>query len=292
MGSFSKKSVTNSYRWIRIPLFHSVAVVFSAVNVYAFLYNISMVQIAPDIIELLEKHIRINPWKYMTFWNMVLQCGYFSLALLTDVMGLDVTLRSNQRRLEYVRDITFASWLFPVGTWVCTSFWGLYWMYSDLILPEKMALMLPFWVNHGTHTMPAVFAVLELCLVRHRYPNRIAGLSYLISIFVGYLIYMVSSSVNTGVWPYPFLTELPPAHLTVIISTLTVSAIVKYTIGESLHTLMWGNDKGVKRGKSFRKGMALGQGKEPKSNVSMEGGKRKGHREVFSAWDVKWRKNA
>merc|ERR1739838_664633 len=119
--------------------------------------------------------------------------------------------------------------------------------YSDLILPEKMALLLPFWVNHGTHTMPAVFAVLELCLVRHRYPNRITGLSYLIGLFGGYLIYMVSSSVNTGVWPYPFLTELPPAHLTAIISTLIASSFIKYTIGESLHTLIWVDGENQKR---------------------------------------------
>ncbi|CAL4253461.1 unnamed protein product, partial [Meganyctiphanes norvegica] len=178
-------------------LFHSLAVVIMAVNVYGFIHGLSMVEMSEDLVQLLETHVQNNPGKFITFLNMVLQSLYFSLALLIDLMGFNNTLTSNQKRLADIRDIAFASLLFPLGIWVCSSFWMVYWMYSDIILPAKIALLFPAWLNHGLHTVPAVFTVMELWI--YRYGPTVVNRCFLVIVIVNKYLYGIPLIVERPV---------------------------------------------------------------------------------------------
>ncbi|CAL4259537.1 unnamed protein product, partial [Meganyctiphanes norvegica] len=216
-------------------LFHSLAVVIMAVNVYGFIHGLSMVEMSEDLVQLLETHVQNNPGKFITFLNMVLQSLYFSLALLIDLMGFNNTLTSNQKRLADIRDIAFASLLFPLGIWVCSSFWVVYWMYSDIILPAKIALLFPSWLNHGLHTVPAWFAIRETIILK--YLKRAMSVHNLVicGLFRDYYPELTKFTLKMWMWFCMNVVGLGKLDLIVSQTRLVERVAEMYTDGEIVH---------------------------------------------------------
>lgn len=63
---------------------------------------------------------------------------------------------------------------------VGVTFWGLYAVDRNLVLPEALDNYFPTWLNHIMHTNIMFFVILELILTYRKYPSRIVGISGLV----------------------------------------------------------------------------------------------------------------
>ncbi|KYQ90289.1 hypothetical protein DLAC_11750 [Tieghemostelium lacteum] len=48
-------------------------------------------------------------------------------------------------------------------------FWSIYFVDRELIYPKYLDAIFPSYINHIQHTLPGIFAILELILVNHQY---------------------------------------------------------------------------------------------------------------------------
>lgn len=122
--------------------------------------------------------------------------------------------------------------------YVGLSFWILYLINRELILPEEIDEYFPMWLNHLEHTSIMVWIFLELIMSYRCYPPRIIGLLIALLFSVSYTIWFHIIHYYTCVWVYPFFDELsiPFRVLFIIISYLVV--IVLYILGEKLNSLV------------------------------------------------------
>ncbi|KAG8566920.1 hypothetical protein GDO81_013418 [Engystomops pustulosus] len=91
-------------------------------------------------------------WKYLTFLNQVLQTLFFGICVLCDLLQLCL---SNRKRFCSVfarlKDCIFAALAFPVGVFVCASFWSIYAYDRELVYPKELDSFIPQWLNHAMH---------------------------------------------------------------------------------------------------------------------------------------------
>ena len=61
-------------------------------------------------------------WKYLTFWNAVLQFSYFTFSVVNDLFGSNVHNPKDRKFLQAVRDYVFGSLGYPLAMFVATTF--------------------------------------------------------------------------------------------------------------------------------------------------------------------------
>ena len=133
-------------------------------------------------------------WKYLTFINLWVQLLYFILCLITDF--------SKERSIIVRwRDVMFASAAFPVGLFVCVSFWGIWAVDRELVFPAKLDPYFPALMNHAMHTVPLPLLLLEMICIHHVYPSRKTGGGIAASFFLAYLIWVHVVFYFGGIWP-------------------------------------------------------------------------------------------
>ncbi|KAF1746134.1 hypothetical protein GCK72_022587 [Caenorhabditis remanei] len=64
-------------------------------------------------------------------------------------------------RLKRIADFMHFTSIFPVGIVTCGLFWGLYAIDPALVMPDWIAKLIPWWLNHITHTYPIVYILLD-----------------------------------------------------------------------------------------------------------------------------------
>jgi hypothetical protein len=68
-----------------------------------------------------------------------------------------------------------------------TTFWGLYAIDRELVLPAAMDPYFPGWLNHIVHTNVAIFTTLEMIISFRVYPDRKSGIKMLLAFMICYL---------------------------------------------------------------------------------------------------------
>merc|ERR1712012_17089 len=124
--------------------------------------------------------------KYLTFLNMVLQCGFFLIALIANFTGRRSTWAKT-------RDIIFASAAFPIGMFVGIVFWTLWAINRDLIFPVALDEYFPSWLNHLMHTTVI--------------PLQVAITA---ALTLAYLVWVNIIAYYGGFWVYPVMKVLSP----------------------------------------------------------------------------------
>lgn len=204
------------------------------------------------VLEMPEHYVKsTNPfagrWKYLTFWNMVLQLVYFSHCLLNDFYGTSSLVKRERAYLQKLRDYLFGALAFPLALFVSITFWGLWAVDREIIFPSALDAFFPSWLNHILHSSIAVFATLEMFLVPKMYPSRGSGLAGLATLMLGYLIWVFFIAFHTNFWVYPVLAVLGWSHRLMFIASLMVFSSILYFSGEKLHFMIW--DKKTKQDK-------------------------------------------
>merc|ERR1712071_109656 len=113
------------------------------------------------VLEMPEHYVKsTNPfagrWKYLTFWNMVLQLVYFSHCLLNDFYGTSSLVKRERAYLQKLRDYLFGALAFPLALFVSITFWGLWAVDREIIFPSALDAFFPSWLNHILHSSIAV----------------------------------------------------------------------------------------------------------------------------------------
>lgn len=194
-------------------------------------------------------------FKYLTYLDAMILTVYFMLALLNDLIGSNEPNPSHKPWIRRIKDTLFCSLAFPVAMFVGTTFWGIYAVDRELILPRTMDEFFPTWLNHVMHTNIVAFILTELLTSFRMYPKKKVGLSILSVFMLSYVVWVHVIYFNTGSWVYPILSVLNwPLRIVFYIFNL-VLVCVFYSLGENLNKILWSRqiEKSVKSGKKKAK---------------------------------------
>jgi len=175
--------------------------------------------------------------KYLTHLNMILQCGYYSLALSTSLCGAE-----RRASLLRARDWLFTSLAFPMGQFVSLLFWALCCVDPALVLPPAVAPWLPPALNHAMHTLPSLAGLAEAVLEPHVHRRGLLRVMPMYGALAAYLLWMLEVRIHGGFWVYPVFDGLSPLQRTAFILLLAIPAQVCQVAGEHLHAAVWGVD--------------------------------------------------
>ncbi|XP_068250963.1 androgen-induced gene 1 protein-like [Palaemon carinicauda] len=216
-------------------LIHFILVVHYGYGIHVYLFGLH----PPE--EFLKHRVAFGgPFKYLTFWDMLLQFAYFALAFINDVFGSNTPIYEKRKPLQRLRDFVFSTVVFAGGVFVTVSFWGLYLFDRNLIFPPIFDSWFPVWLNHNVHTTPLVGVLIELYLNPHSFPRRRTGFSAVALFYLTYLVWVCYIAYASGHWVYPILAYLPVGGRVAFILLMSVLASSFYFLGETINNKVWG----------------------------------------------------
>ncbi|KOB72587.1 Uncharacterized protein OBRU01_12018, partial [Operophtera brumata] len=193
--------------------------------------------------------------KYLTFINAMIQTAYFTLAALNDLIGSNEPSPRDKPLIRRVKDLVFSSLAFPVSIFVGVTFWALYAVDRELILPRSLDDYFPTWLNHVMHTNIVLFILIELATSFRMYPLRKFGLSILCTFMLCYVVWVHVIWFRTGMWVYPVL-KVFNWPLRIAFYGFSLSFVCTfYSLGERLNAAIWSKEveETVKSGKKKAK---------------------------------------
>ncbi|CAH1180292.1 unnamed protein product [Phaedon cochleariae] len=179
--------------------------------------------------------------KFLTYWDAILQGLFFTICLLNDFIGTNENLPKRSPIIRRVQDKLLASLAFPLAMFVGLTFWGIYFVDRELILPKAIAPYFPEWLNHLMHTNIMIFILIEMFTSFRKYPSRRQGLGILAFVMLAYLIWLNVIHSYTGFWVYPVLEVLNLPMRIVFFASLFGFVVLMYVAGEKLNNSIWRN---------------------------------------------------
>ncbi|XP_071854393.1 androgen-induced gene 1 protein-like isoform X5 [Apostichopus japonicus] len=188
-------------------------------------------------------------WKFLTFWGLILQLVYFFWSCITDMVSASAPHSSAGRATVAFRDWFLAAIVFPIGSLVVITFWAIYGMNRELIFPAALDEFFPAWLNHALHTFVLPLLLIDMLLVKHKYPSRISGILGAVGFALCYLVWILYLGFAKDIWVYPFLKVLEGPYFILFFAVMTVVLIIFYIIGEKLSSVLGGSEKKVSTAK-------------------------------------------
>ncbi|CRL01466.1 CLUMA_CG014278, isoform B [Clunio marinus] len=177
--------------------------------------------------------------RFLTYWCLILQSGYFIIALLNDFVGSNEVAPKKTPFIRRVKDYIFAALAFPVAFNVGVTFWSLYAVDRELVFPKALDAFFPNWLNHIMHTNIMIFIIMELFTSFRNYPSRKAGFTGLGIFMASYLIWIHVIKHKANIWVYPVLEVLNlPQRIVFFILCLAFS-VGLYLLGEFSNQQVW-----------------------------------------------------
>ncbi|XP_046590015.1 androgen-induced gene 1 protein isoform X2 [Neodiprion lecontei] len=180
-------------------------------------------------------------FKFLTFWNAILQAVFFFVCLLNDFGGSNELSPAKRPILRRVKDFIHASFGFPVAMFVGVTFWALMFVDRELVLPAAVDPYFPWWLNHLMHTLIMVTTVLEMIVAPRQYPKRLSGLGGLLIFMASYLVWLLIIYAKSEIWVYPVMEVLSWPQRVGFFVVLFLFTAILYILGEYLDRLIWGN---------------------------------------------------
>ncbi|XP_016999591.2 androgen-induced gene 1 protein [Drosophila takahashii] len=199
---------------------------------YAIYYDYRFAQLPQLAVTMRLEPPMGGKFKYMTFLGGLLQFGYYALALTYDLV--------RQRSLRRLRDYVLATYVVPLALTVGMTFWTLYGIDRESIYPELLDLVYPNWLNHTMHSFVVIYALVELGVTRHRYPERRRGFIGLGAFMAGYLMWIHYVWLSTGIWVYPFLGAIDWPLRILFFALILSLGFAYYLFGEHVNLVLWG----------------------------------------------------
>lgn len=171
-------------------------------------------------------------FKFLTFLNMILQWIYFTSASVTDLHSLVKKRRSDIS--EYLCDLLFATWVFPIGMTVTILFWALYLVDPHSCQNEKEAQLIPTLLNQYMHTFTGIAVMLELLLFKHEYPSKPSGIRAVLAFGIMYTVWVFLIAYYAEFWVYPFLEKMSLPMIACFFGAAYVLLVLLYLLGDWL----------------------------------------------------------
>lgn len=223
---------------MRLEAFHLLA---SLHHIYALVHLLSVNYAgATDTFILVMRDMK---FRYLTGWNLIMQCAYFSACTGEYVLRTMARESPPQflKKWQKLRETIFQALLFPMGLTVSSVFWTLYRYDRSLVYPEIVDQYVAPHVNHLMHTNVSVIVVLEMLLRPQYYCNRGRNLAILRFFSCTYLACYSYTYWARGVWLYPLYYNLSWTQR--IVTNILVTFIVPsacYFLGEAIANSLWG----------------------------------------------------
>jgi hypothetical protein len=174
--------------------------------------------------------------KYLTYWDLWIQFITFTICLLTDFKP---NANRNTSKLIQLRDSLYNCLAFPIGFFVVSSFWAIYFVDRELIFPTGIEKWYPIWLNHTTHTFIVPILLIENYLVSHNRSAQTNGLTILITTITVYMLWILFIAETRGHWVYPVLEVLTwPLRVCFILGS-GLLMIAFYYLGDILYSHTW-----------------------------------------------------
>ena len=176
-------------------------------------------------------------FKFLTHITQWVQLSFFSLQLLADLFPH----RPSRKQLQRACDFLFTTVAFPLCFLVVVTFWGIYAIDRQLVYPEVFDKFVHPIINHSWHTAIALFVLVEMYLVAHRYPSTGAAAVMVFLYSTAYISWVVLVFVQTGFWVYPFLRLLQPAVMALFFAGSMFFALALHLLGRRISAHFWGS---------------------------------------------------
>lgn len=158
-----------------------------------------------------------------------------TVALLHDFTG--------SAELKKTRDYIFGTLSFPLGLETTFMYWSMRMVDRELVFPKALDEFFPLWLDVALHTNVTLFVLIELFLVKHRYPERKLALKGLTTFMIVYLMWLLIIKGQTGRWVYHLFEALPYPQRIAFFALSGVFTNGLYFIGEFLNKLCTGGEK-------------------------------------------------
>jgi len=218
-------------------VFHVVLSLTYTYTLYVYLWGVNY----PDFM-IQHKVENFGNWKFLTFWNLLLQWAFFLLCALADLRALHAPSRRRQA-LSRGLDFVFGTIVFAVALFVGSSFWGLYSIDRELIFPAFFDAFFPVWLNHAIHTLPLFAVLLEMLFVKRAYPSQRKGFFVVTAFTLLYLFWVLYIAYARNLWVYPILEKLPLVGRAAFIGVCCLVIGLLSILGHALHGLRWGREE-------------------------------------------------
>ncbi|XP_034947785.1 androgen-induced gene 1 protein-like isoform X3 [Chelonus insularis] len=218
--------------------FHVIACVQFAFSVY---YDFTFTVVPNGILKI---HGAFGgKFKFLTFWDAIIQAIFFFLCVLNDFYGTNKLVTKNVPVMRRIKDYFHATYSFPLAMFVGITFWSLMFIDRELVLPKALDPYFPWWLNHLMHTMIMVSTIIEMIIAPRQYPKRLNGLIGLYALMLTYLIWMHFIYYMSGIWVYPVMEVLSlPLRILFFLTLFAFSGFLYYA-GEAFDHLVWGKRK-------------------------------------------------
>ncbi|XP_039952511.1 androgen-induced gene 1 protein isoform X2 [Bactrocera neohumeralis] len=177
--------------------------------------------------------------KFFTYWSLIIQTIYYVISLINDFVGTNEVAPKRTPTIRKVKDYLMSAFAFPVALNVGITFWTLYAIDRELVLPRVLDPVFPSWLNHVLHTNVVVFMVLELFTSFRAYPKRSRGLAGLSAFTVSYLIWLHVVKHYSGFWVYPVLEVLQLPQRIIFFAAVVAFTLCLYLFGEFMNNIVW-----------------------------------------------------
>ncbi|XP_071804632.1 androgen-induced gene 1 protein-like isoform X2 [Asterias amurensis] len=178
-------------------------------------------------------------YKFLTMWNMVFQLTYFFICCVSDLVTSSGAHSPITRKIASFRDWFLAAVAFPIGTLVVVVFWAIWAIDRELIFPKFLDQFFPAWLNHVMHTFVLPILLLDMYMIRHRYPSKTTGILGLAFVALSYTCWILWLGFVVDIWVYPFLKVLNGAVFGSFILVSALLLLVLYFTGEKLCKIFW-----------------------------------------------------
>ncbi|XP_013383835.1 androgen-induced gene 1 protein-like isoform X1 [Lingula anatina] len=188
-----------------------------------------------------------GPWKFLTFWNELINTFYFGIALLNDLCGSNAGPEDGKDKhstLQKFRDRMYSILAFPIGAFVVASFWSLYAVDRELVYPAELDKIIPSWLNHVMHTTVLPFLLIEAYVVYHEYPSKKVGIPGIVFFSSLYQFWILWIAFKADIWVYPILRVLSWPMRIVFMVLCWVLVMILYLCGHEVTQMCWGPTQG------------------------------------------------
>ncbi|KAL4084533.1 hypothetical protein QTP88_027483 [Uroleucon formosanum] len=156
-------------------------------------------------------------------------------------------------KFQTILSLSFSSILLPLGIFVCVSFWVMYTYDREIVYPKVVDSYIPFWQNHGMHTIILPLTLAELFTTRHNFPSVTASLVILSGFSICYALVFLGTYAEKGRWVYPLFDLFSlPISLGIMIVFLFIILSFLF-VGIFIQNMYWGKEEKKRYRKLLKK---------------------------------------
>lgn len=180
-------------------------------------------------------------FKYLTFQSFLVGLMYYNVASVFDFVIY--TRERDSELFASIRDFLFTTIVFPLAMFVCAMFWLLYTVNPTFLRSPEEEKLVPWWMNHGYHTLPIALALFQAYAIHHSYPRKRMALISIVAVDGLYIIWLFYVAYHANIWVYPFMAKMSMFGVLLFLAICVALSFGCYYLGKKFTDFVWRNEK-------------------------------------------------